>query len=134
MTTDNTTITLKANTSSDVSVYYNSACPVCRVGINSQKEKSTACAIEWVDVHEQQQRVVEVDESLDYVRERLHVVDGDGHIHMGVNAFAVLWKNSPKERWKATLITLPIINTLAQWGYKVFARGLFTWNRWCKRW
>lgn len=35
-------------------VYYNSACPVCSVGIKEQRRCMEACGIEdieWVDVH-----------------------------------------------------------------------------------
>ena len=33
-------------------VYFNSACPVCRAGIEQQREKiGDAAEIDWVDVH-----------------------------------------------------------------------------------
>ena len=112
-----------------VCVYYNGACPVCNAGISMQKQKSTMGDIEWVDVDQQQKRVDDVHQSIEYVRERLHVIDEHGRVCVGVDAFAVLWRHSEKERWKARLITLPVINALAQWGYNLFARGLYRWNR-----
>jgi hypothetical protein len=40
-------------------VYYNSACPVCNVGINDQRRRMEACGIEdieWVDCMRIQRR------------------------------------------------------------------------------
>lgn len=112
-----------------IKVYYNSACPVCRAGIEGQKDKTTACQVQWADVHRDNEAVAEIGESLEYVRERLHVVDEQGVKRMGVDAFIVLWRHSPKERWKARLLSLPLIHPLAQLGYKAFARLLYRWNR-----
>lgn len=117
-----------------IKVYYNSACPVCRAGIEGQKDKSTACEIEWADVHADNQAVEEIGEELEYVRERLHLVDEQGIKHMGVDAFIVLWRHSPQERWKARLLSLPLIHGLAQLGYKAFARLLYLWNRSKRHW
>ncbi|EQM67027.1 DUF393 domain-containing protein [Pseudomonas tohonis] len=117
-----------------IKVYYNSACPVCRVGIDGQKDKTTACQVEWADVHADNQAVEEIGEELEYVRERLHLVDEQGVKRMGVDAFIVLWRHSPRERWKARLLSLPLINGLAQLGYKAFARLLYLWNRSKRHW
>jgi len=119
---------------SKISVYYNSACPVCDAGIRSQKDKTTACLVEWKDIHLDNTLVEEIDEELEYVRERLHVVDENGRKRMGIEAFEVLWRNSPKEKWKAKLISLPIIKQSAQLGYMLFARLLYRWNKRKKHW
>ena len=58
-------------------VYYNSACPVCKAGIEGQMEKGSSCEIQWADVHKDNALVSEVHAELEYVRERLHVVDRD---------------------------------------------------------
>ena len=110
-------------------VYYNSACPVCDAGINAQKNKSSQCAIEWNDVHSNNELVQDVNEKLEFVRERLHVTDENDTLFVGMEAFIVLWKNSPKEHWKATLFSLPVIRPLANKTYNGFARLLYQWNR-----
>lgn len=112
-----------------IKVYYNSACPVCKAGIEGQKGKTTACQVEWADVHRDNTAVDEIGENLEYVRERLHLVDGQGVKHMGMDAFMVLWRHSPQERWKARLFSLPLIHGLSQLAYKAFARLLYRWNR-----
>lgn len=112
-----------------IKVYYNSACPVCKAGIDSQKGKTTACPVEWTDIHRDNDAVGEIGETLEYVRERLHLVDEHGVKQMGVDAFIVLWQHSPREVWKARLFSLPLVHGLAQLAYKAFARLLYRWNK-----
>ena len=40
-------------------VFYNSACPVCKAGIDAQRADMQACSIdaEWIDVHANPQAV-----------------------------------------------------------------------------
>ncbi|MFZ6046166.1 DUF393 domain-containing protein [Pseudomonas sp. CR3202] len=117
-----------------IKVYYNSACPVCKAGIEGQKGKTTACQVEWNDIHQDNAAVEEIGENLEYVRERLHLVDEQGIKRMGVDAFIVLWRHSPGEEWKARLFSLPILHGLAQLGYKAFARLLYHWNKALRHW
>ncbi len=115
-------------------VYYNSACPVCNAGIEGQKGKQSTCDIQWNDVHQDNRIVSEVDADLEFVRERLHVVDENGHIHVGFDAFLAIGRNSPRERWKARVLGLPVVRSLCRVAYNVFAAALYRWNRSRKHW
>ncbi len=118
-------------------VYYNSACPVCKAGIESQRqhlERFGVDDIEWIDVHTNPTAVSEVSSSLEQVRERLHVKDSDGAINTGIDAFIHLWRQSPKQRWLAKLLQFPVIRQLAQAAYNCFAKLLYRWNRLLKHW
>ena len=117
-----------------LNVYFNSGCPVCNAGINTQKQRSTACTINWKDVHQDNSLSIELGQHLSTVRKYLHVSDTSGQQYVGINAFIVLWQNSPTEQWKATLFSRPIIQQLAQLGYFAFANGLYAWNRIRQRW
>jgi predicted DCC family thiol-disulfide oxidoreductase YuxK len=117
------------NEISKIKVYYNSACPVCDAGINAQKNKSSECAIDWNDIHTNNELVQDVSDNIEYVRERLHVVDENDEVFVGINAFIAIWRHSPKERWKAKLLSLPIIKPFANCAYNIFARLLYQWNR-----
>ena len=114
-------------------VYYNSACPVCRVGIHSQVGKTTECDIELQDVHSNNQLVEEIDRDLMKVRKYLHLA-ADNQLYVGIDAFIKLWENSPTERWKASLVSLPLIKQMAQIMYYFFANALYLWNRSQKKW
>ncbi len=90
-------------------VYYNSACPVCNAGIKGQRQRMEACVIgdiEWVDVHTNPAALSEVGASLEQVRERLHVKDSDGQLHVGADAFTRLWSQTRGQRWLARLVRL----------------------------
>ena len=110
-------------------VYYNSACPVCNAGISSQRDKMASCRVDWLDVHEHNGAADGVGGDLEFVRERLHVVDETGDVRVGLEAFIAIWRSSLGERWKARLFSLPLIRPLANWAYNVFARRLYRWNR-----
>ena len=118
-------------------VYYNSACPVCRAGIDAQRGRMEACGatdVEWIDVHQQPERAAECGADLEAVRERLRVIDETGSIGVGTEAFARLWQRTPGQGWAATIVRLPLVRPLSQLGYNIFARLLYLWNRALRHW
>ena len=117
-----------------IKVYYNSACPVCKAGIESQMGKESGCEIEWHDVHQNNDIVSEVKSDLEFVRKRLHVIDENGQVHVGFDAFLAIWRNSPNENWKAKVLGLPVVKQLCQVVYNLFAAALYRWNRCKKHW
>jgi predicted DCC family thiol-disulfide oxidoreductase YuxK len=119
---------------SKVKVYYNSACPVCKAGIEGQMKKDSLCEIQWNDVHQDNALASEVEADLAFVRERLHVVDENGKIEVGFDAFLAIWRNSPKETWKARLLGLPLIKQACRLAYNLFAAALYRWNRSRNHW
>lgn len=118
----------------NIKVYYNSACPVCKAGIEGQMDKENTCAIQWNDIHHDNTLISELASDLELVRERLHVVDENGDLQIGLNAFLVLWRHSPKELWKAKLLELPVIKQLGQVAYNLFAAALYKWNKAKNHW
>lgn len=118
-------------------VYYNSACPVCKAGINDQRQRMESYDIqdiEWIDVHTNPDAAAEVGSSLEQVRERLVVKDTTGKLNIGADAFIYLWLQTPSLRWLAKLMQLPLIHKLFQLSYNGFARLLYRWNRAKKHW
>ena len=121
---------------SKTKVYYNSACPVCDAGIRYQRRRleSGVADIEWIDVHCCNEAVADIDANLEFVRERLHVVDEEGTVHVGSEAFAELWGRTQGQRALAALVRVPGLRTLSRWLYNGFARLLYRWNRGNQRW
>jgi predicted DCC family thiol-disulfide oxidoreductase YuxK len=120
-------------------VFYNSACPVCRAGVESQRGSMEACGVndvEWIDVHRNPEAVKEVGASLEQLRERLYIKDEQGNIKIGADAFADLWTRTPTppQRRLGRLIRLPIVRSVARLAYNIFARCLYRWNRLKKHW
>jgi predicted DCC family thiol-disulfide oxidoreductase YuxK len=119
-----------------VKVYYNSACPVCNAGIEGQRRRMLDCAtqVEWIDIHRDADAVCEIGADREFVRERLHVLDENGEIRIGAEAFEALWRHTPSQTRWAALLRLPLVRTLARWAYNGFAFGLYAWNRSKGRW
>jgi len=120
----------------NVKVYYNSACPVCKAGIEGQRQRMEECPIqvEWIDIHSNGEAVNEIGAEREFVRERLHVVDEKGEIKIGADAFAALWRHTPSQKRFARVVRLPLVRVLARWLYNAFAAGLYAWNRARGRW
>jgi predicted DCC family thiol-disulfide oxidoreductase YuxK len=117
-------------------VYYNSACPVCKAGIEGQKQRMEACraAVDFIDVHAEPEAVKEIGAEREFVRERLHVMDESGQVLVGADAFAVIWQRTDGQRWLGRLVQLPLIRPLTAWLYNWFAARLYAWNRRNGRW
>jgi predicted DCC family thiol-disulfide oxidoreductase YuxK len=90
--------------------------------------------VEWIDIHRDPGRLEEIGASQEFVRERLHVVDDAGVVHVGAAAFGALWSKAPQLRALARLLRMPVIRGVVSLAYNVFAAGLYRWNRWRGRW
>lgn len=117
-----------------IRVYYNSACPVCNYGITRQKCRMDGCNVDWLDVHNNIEARNDISADTEFIRERLHAIDENGEIQIGVDAFITLWKHSPGEHWKAAMVSLPVIKQLVTFGYNIFAKVLYKWNRALGHW
>jgi predicted DCC family thiol-disulfide oxidoreductase YuxK len=121
-------------------LYYNSACPVCRTGIEQQRAKMDASLSEgsgtivWCDIAMTPEAAQEIDRSVDQIRHSLHMVDENGRLLVGADVAIAVWKMTPGRRWLGWLIDLPGIRQLARWGYNRFADRLFAWNKRQGRW
>lgn len=121
-----------------VEVYYNSACPVCRAGMNEQRraleQAELAGNSTFTDMTEKPEALAEDGLSLDDVRRHFYVRDTDGKLHRGADAAAVLWSMTPRRRWLGWLVSTPVIRPLARIFYDWFADRLYNWNRRKGRW
>jgi predicted DCC family thiol-disulfide oxidoreductase YuxK len=118
-------------------VYYNSACPICKAGIESQQCRMAAQEIsdvEWLDVHTHPEFAREVGAELEFVRERLHVKAPDGSLRVGADALATLFERTRGQQWLARLLHFPVLRSFAHWAYNRFARLLYRWNRKRRHW
>jgi predicted DCC family thiol-disulfide oxidoreductase YuxK len=119
-------------------VYYNSACPVCRAGVDNQRGKmratGTGSDIEWCDIARHPEALDGLGVSVDEVRRKLYVEDEQGKLHIGADAFSALWLETPGRRWLGRLMALPGLSRLARWAYDRFADALYAWNRRHGRW
>ncbi len=122
------------NEKASIKVFFNSACPVCDAGIQGQKKKMESCAVEWQDVHIDNELVKHLDADLEFVRERLHVIDENGNLCIGYEAFIAIWRSSPDEQWKATLSSIPVFRQALNILYNLCAKFLYQRNKSKNHW
>jgi predicted DCC family thiol-disulfide oxidoreductase YuxK len=121
-----------------VEVFYNSACPVCRAGMDEQRgalEKAGAGgAAVFIDMTAAPDALAGDDLTLDDVRRHFYVRDANGTLHRGADAAAVLFYLTPRRRWLGWLISRPVLRSAARLGYDWFADRLYAWNQRKGRW
>lgn len=108
-----------------IQVFYDGACGLCAREINHYKTIAPTGVFEWVDVMHDASPF----EAIGYTKQdglkALHVRDQSGEMHIGIDAFAVIWAQMRRWRVLAFFIKLPIIHHIARLFYRIFAAWRF---------
>lgn len=108
-------------------VLYNGACPVCRREIEHYQRLDDRDGQElgFTNISEPAPVLKERALTPDEVKRRLHVIDADGRLLIGIPAFAAIWDRLPRYRWLSTIVRLPLLRSFLPWIYEVIAFGLY---------
>jgi predicted DCC family thiol-disulfide oxidoreductase YuxK len=121
-----------------LTVWYNTKCPVCNGGIDWQRNKLLAAVrageIAFKDINVEPAALATYGATLDDVRRRLHATDAQGRLIVGADVAIAIWRATPGEGWIATLLGNPVMLPLTRFGYDRFADLLFAWNKRRGRW
>ena len=121
-----------------LTVWYNTRCPVCNGGIDWQRNKLLAAVragrLSFKDINGQPDALASYGVSLDDVRRRLHATDQAGRLIVGADVAIAIWRVTPGEGWIATLVGNRLLLPLTRFGYDRFADALFAWNKWKGHW
>src|SRR5689334_16207414 len=116
-----------------LTVWYNTRCPVCDAGIDWQRNKLLALVrsgrVVFKDINEQPEALSAYGASVDDVRRRLHATDEEGRLVTGADVVLLLWKLTPGEGWLAKALGNPVMRPVMRFGYDRFADLLFAWNK-----
>jgi predicted DCC family thiol-disulfide oxidoreductase YuxK len=119
-------------------VWYNTKCPVCDAGINRQQSRlrraARSGAIEFRDINLEPDALARFGVRVNDVRRRLHGVDADGRLYVGMDAAIAIWGRTPGDERLAHIIALPPIRQISNYGYDRFADLLYAWNRLMGHW
>ncbi len=128
----------QSGTASKLTVWYNTKCPVCNAGIGWQRNRlvraARAGAIEFRDINLEPDALASFGAGIEDVRRRLHAVDAEGRLHVGADCAIAIWRRTPGDVWLARTFGLPVIRSIARFGYDRFADLLYAWNRRKGRW
>src|SRR5262245_66545288 len=99
---------MTATSSIDVSpgqltVWYNTRCPVCDAGIRHQKkrliEAVKAGRIMFRDINLEPDALARFGATLEDIRRRLHATDTAGRLLVGADVAIAVWRATPGEGW-----------------------------------
>jgi predicted DCC family thiol-disulfide oxidoreductase YuxK len=121
-----------------LTVWYNTKCPVCNAGIDWQRSRLVAAArtgtIVFRDINLESDALARFGAGVNDVRRRLHAVDDEGQLLVGIDCAIAIWLATPGHVWLGRLFGLPVIHGIARVGYDQFADLLYAWNRWMGHW
>jgi len=121
--------------SPQLTVWYNTSCPVCNAGIAWQHSRLVRAAraglIDLRDINLEPDALSRFGAGIEDVRRRLHAVDSEWQLHVGADCAIAIWRATPGDGW---LLGLPIIHQIAGVAYDRFADLLYAWNRWKGHW
>jgi predicted DCC family thiol-disulfide oxidoreductase YuxK len=119
--------------SPQLTVWYNTKCPVCNAGIDWQRNRliqaARAGVIEFRDINLEPDALARFGAGLEDIRRRLHAVDSDGKLHVGADCAIAVWRATPGHAWLGRLLSLPGIVQITRFSYDRFADALYAWNR-----
>lgn len=107
---------------STVTLYFDGLCVVCSAEINQYKKMRGSENINFVDIAGPDFDAKK--ENLDPVKVNieLHAKDSDGKLHIGVDAFILIWSRLDKLNWLSRLAKNSVVNKFLQLNYALFIK------------
>ena len=106
-------------------VFYDGGCPLCRREIAHYRRLDGAERIEWMDITRDDSLLRSLGIPFGKAMERLHVLQPDGEVATGVQAFAVIWDELPRYRRLARALRSLRLSPVLERLYGRFARWRF---------
>src|SRR5215471_9025641 len=113
-------------TTSKLTVWYNTKCPVCNRGIEWQNSRlvraARSGAVEFRDINLEPNALAR------------YGVDPDDQLFVGADCAIEIWRRTPGDFWLGRVLGLPVLRQITRFGYDRFADLLYAWNRRNGRW
>jgi predicted DCC family thiol-disulfide oxidoreductase YuxK len=121
-----------------LTVWYNTKCPVCNAGIDWQRNRlvraARSGALDFRDINLEPDALAGSGVAVNDVRRRLHAVDAENRLYVGIDCVIAIWLRTPDDIWLGRLLGLPVVRPIAGVVYNRFADLLYAWNRWMGHW
>jgi len=108
-----------------ITVFYDGKCGMCRREIEHYKRVAPMGVFEWVDITTNPKPFTNLGFAVGDGLRALHVRDSAQKMHIGVEAFIVIWRQIPRWKILALLGNLPLIKPMAKIAYNCFANWRF---------
>jgi predicted DCC family thiol-disulfide oxidoreductase YuxK len=93
-----------------------------------------ASAIEFRDIGQEPDALRRFGAGVEDVRRRLHAVDGNDRLYIGIDCAIEIWRRTPGDAWLARYAGSPWLRPITRFGYDRFADLLYAWNRSRRHW
>ncbi len=108
-----------------ISVFYDGKCGLCRREIEYYKRIAPKGVFQWQDVTVDSSTLQKLGITYADSLRLLHAQDASGKLHVGVDAFILIWQHLPRWKILATIVSFPVIRPAAEIAYKAFAAWRF---------
>jgi len=108
-----------------IAVFYDGKCGLCRREIEHYKRVAPEGVFEWVDITVDTSAIKNLGITYADGLKLLHAQDLQGKLHVGVDAFLLIWQQLPRWQILATIVSFPIIRSIVTIAYQVFAAWRF---------
>ncbi|MAT14704.1 MAG: thiol-disulfide oxidoreductase [Planctomyces sp.] len=108
--------------SAQLEVFYDGDCPLCRREINFVRSQDEHQQLRLLDIASADFSAAQHGTTGDALMAQMHVRRADGEWVRGADAFREIY-GTLGYRKLVGLSRLPVLRTVADWGYKVFARN-----------
>ncbi len=115
-----------------ITVFYDGKCGLCSKEIDYYRRIAPAEVFDWRDITQSWDELEEAGVSLVEGLKVLHVMDHQGNLHKGVDAFILIWKQMKLWRVLASIVSLPLFRPIADSVYSLFARWRFKSLKHCQ--
>ncbi len=106
----------------ELKVLYDGGCPVCSREIAVYRWLDRAQRVAWLDIAHASRELADLGVKPAEAMAIFHVVDPEGRIIRGVDAFLTLWRVLPGYRWLASAVDRLRLQPLLNWSYRHFLR------------
>jgi predicted DCC family thiol-disulfide oxidoreductase YuxK len=106
-------------------IFYDGSCSVCAHEVERYGRMDRLGNLVQVDISDPRFDPAPFRITLDQFMYQLHVIDRNGTVFRGVDAFWAIWQAFPASTFLGlcgTVINLPLVNPLARFCYRIFAR------------
>merc|ERR1711924_379552 len=119
-------------------VLYDGGCPLCVWEISHYRKLDAQSQIRWVNLHdvEAKPELASIGVSKEAALQALHVIDQNGGLHVGVDAFPAMWERLPWFRalaapWRGVMANVPGARRIVEFAYRKFVNSQL--RRWAAR-
>lgn len=111
-----------AQDTTDLTVFYDGACPLCRREISIYKGINGAENIDWVNVANCNDTQIPQNVTREELLRRFHIQATDQSVKSGAEAFVEIWRHLPAFWVFAKLARIPGAMSVLEFGYTCFLK------------